>query len=137
MLGPGFPTRRAAVDATRSIAAGFSGVRAALPASQNRPAVHNDGSALTNVIVAPARPPRIGPQPSEAKHLARHEQPRLMQRPPICSARLTRSSHACRVCRCPRGICTKITARAFQRERLASYSPLGYLARSPLYNAAL
>jgi hypothetical protein len=101
--------------------------------------VHNDGSALTNVIVAPARPPRIGPQPSEAKHLARHEQPRLMQRPAICCAqmRLTRSSHACRVCRCPRGICTTITAHAFQRERLASYSPLGYLARSPLYNAAL
>jgi hypothetical protein len=30
-----------------------------------------------------------------------------------------------------------IAGHAFQRERLAGASPLGYLARSPLYNAAL
>jgi hypothetical protein len=45
----------------------------------------------------------------------------LMERPAICCVqmRLTRSSRACRTCRCPRGICA--TARLCRRSRNSSH----------------
>jgi len=94
------------------------------------------------------------------KHLARHEPHRLMERPAICCAqmRLTRSSRACRACCCPRGFARRqdtaadpgiprtddrrartavsIAAHAFQRTRLAGYSPRGYLFIMRLYSTA-
>jgi hypothetical protein len=83
---------------TLSIIARF-GVRVALPASHDRP-------ALTNATVAaPPRPPSslriVGPPSSKAAHFentCRHELPRLMQRAAICCEQMRlsadpRSSH--------------------------------------------